>query len=78
MRRELDKMGRLIIKRKFEGTTLQGCSHMRWIDQITKRTGKRMHSLTKQVIESDNWKEMFNEFQRQLRSHKGKILMRRG
>jgi hypothetical protein len=51
---------------------------MLWIDQINKSTGKRMHALITQALDSEHWKEMFNEFQRQLRSHKGNILRRRG
>jgi hypothetical protein len=62
MRRELDNMESLIIQGKFEGTRRRGRSEMRWIDQITKSTGKRMHALTKEALDRDHWKEMDNEF----------------
>jgi hypothetical protein len=62
MRRELNNMGSLIIQGKVEGTGLRGRSEMRWIDQITKSTGKRMHALTTETLDRDHWKEMVNEF----------------
>jgi hypothetical protein len=62
MRRVLDKLGRLIIQGKVEGTTLRGCSQMHWIDQITKSIDKRKHPLTTQALDSDHWKETVNEF----------------
>jgi hypothetical protein len=61
MRRELDNMESLIIQGKVEGTRLRGRSEMRWIDQKTKSTGKRMHALTKEALERDHWKEVVNE-----------------
>jgi hypothetical protein len=62
LRRELDNMGRLILQGKVEGTRIRGRSEMRWTDQITKSSGKTMHTLTTEALERDQWKEMNNEF----------------
>jgi hypothetical protein len=53
MRREFDNTERLIIQGKVEETRLRGRSQMRWIDQITKSTGKTMHALTTEELDRD-------------------------
>jgi hypothetical protein len=55
-------MERLMIQGKVEGTRLRGRSQMRWIDQITKRTGQTVHTLTTEALDRDLWKEVDNEF----------------